>query len=88
MVDELAIMADNQVSRPEIERVLRGVNYDLDAAVEDILSHAAQNADSSKIRERLEQAKPNDLPTDQAMDLYRNVCGGDIEAAVKLLREM
>jgi hypothetical protein len=90
LVDRLMEASGNQYDRAAVEAVLRKANYLPSEAFEDIISQPpASKEEPPAIRpdhlERIRKKKPSNLPMDQAIKIYLEVCQGNIEMAELIL---
>jgi hypothetical protein len=84
------VIVDNKVPRADVERILREANNDEDIAIERLLqlANAPRPAPGipAEVRRQLEQVKPAHMAIDEAIMLYSDAMGHDLEATLAILR--
>jgi hypothetical protein len=79
--------------RETVQQILREANYDTDIAVDRLMAKSvetkAPSSDSipQPIMDTLMSRKPAHMSKEDAIQIYLELCGGDIEAALKILSD-
>jgi hypothetical protein len=101
-LENLMFVVINAFDPETVGDVLRFADYDVEQAVEVLLAMAAAQPTEpsppapppastdvpTAVWRQLEQVKPANLAMDAAIALYRDVCAGDLEMAIGMLRAM
>jgi hypothetical protein len=97
----LMFVVIDRFDRETVGDILRSADYDAVEAVERLVVMAEEQATDAaapppppsadvpaNVWRQLEQVKPASLAMEAAVDLYRDVCAGNLEMAIAMLRAM
>jgi hypothetical protein len=101
-VGNLMFVVIDRFPRETVGDVLRSADYDADEAVERLIVIAEQQPIEpspaqappasaevpAAVWRQLEQVKPPNLDMEIAVSLYREICAGNLEMAIAMLRAM